>query len=211
MFDQITEKLKRRLSLPLPGMEAQRVMMPAESAKARFNLDKTDVKRGGVLILLYPKNGHTYLPLTLRPDYGGTHSGQVSLPGGKYEKEDGHITNTALRETHEEIGVNSKHITVLGTLTDLYIPPSNFRVTPVVGVIPKEPSFAIDTFEVQKLIETPVDHLLDEERKKRKDILVRNGRRINAPYFDIHGMVVWGATAMILSEFKMILEEITED
>lgn len=208
MLKLFVEDLQRKLKNPLPGIEAQSAMMPVESTKERFDLPDKNVKRGGVLLLLYQQNNEVYIPLTQRHDYGGVHGGQVSLPGGKLEDQDQDIIATALRETHEEIGISQEMIAVLGTLTDLYIPPSNFRVTPVVGYIQESPDFIIDPREVKELIETPVQYILDEQNLKRKDILVRNGMRINAPYFDIHGKTVWGATAMILSEFRHLLQSL---
>ncbi len=207
IFSEIIQKLELKLQSDLPGQVAQRLMMPVESTRARFDLDKKDVRRGGVLILLYNNGGDVYLPLTQRHDYGGTHGGQVSLPGGKLEQQDKDIMATALRETHEEIGVDPTHVSIIGELTDLYIPPSNFRVTPFVGYVDTRPKFELDSFEVKELIETPLSHLLDTSRRKRKDITVRNGFRLNAPYFDVQGKVVWGATAMILSEFTSLLKE----
>lgn len=206
-FDEIIQKLEFKLKTELPGHKAQQIMMPVESTRARFDLDKTDVRRGGVLILIYKIGDAAYIPLTQRHDYGGTHGGQVSLPGGKLEEGDDNIMSTALRETHEEIGVQPERVNIIGELTDLYIPPSNFRVTPFVGFVNEKPQFNIDTFEVKELIETPMAHLLDKSKRKRKDITVRNGFRLNAPYFDVHGKVVWGATAMILAEFVSLLQE----
>ncbi|MTI19802.1 CoA pyrophosphatase [Fulvivirga sp. RKSG066] len=206
MLEDLVKHLSQKVNNGLPGMEAQQLMMPVESTRERFNLDKKDVRRGGVLILLYQKEGSIFMPLTQRHDYGGTHGGQVSLPGGKFEEIDTDITSTALRETREEIGIAESQINVIGRLTDLYIPPSNFRVTPVIGYIKQKPAFEIDTFEVKELIEVRIDELLDLEKRKRKDITVRQGIKLNAPYFDLGGRVVWGATAMILSEFVTILD-----
>lgn len=208
MLDHFINQIRTKLEGELPGENAQRLMMPVESTRARFDLNRPDAKRGGVLILFYAKSNSIFIPLTQRHDYGGTHGGQVSLPGGKMEKQDSSIIDTALRETHEEIGIHSKKIQVLGQLSDLYIPPSNFQVTPVVGFIDEEPDFNLDAYEVKELIEAPLTDLLDAEKKKTKDIEVRGGFRINAPYFDIKGRVVWGATAMILSELHQIVSEI---
>lgn len=206
-FEEIIQKLELKFKAALPGQAAHEIMMPVESTRARFDLDRKDVKRGGVLILIYKNGKEAFIPLTQRHDYGGTHGGQVSLPGGKLEEDDENITATALRETYEEIGISPESVTLIGELTDLYIPPSNFRVTPIVGYLHEQPKFSIDTFEVKELIETPMKHLLDKSRRKRKDITVRNGFRLNAPYFDVHGKVVWGATAMILAEFTSLLSD----
>lgn len=207
MIYKFVDLLQERLGRPLPGAEAQRIMMPKESTEARFDLNRNDVRLGGVMVLLYPKNNEIYLPLTQRHDYRGTHGGQVSFPGGKWEEGDPDLEFTALRETYEEIGVQQSDVQVIGRLTDLYIPPSNFRVSPVVGYVDKYPEFNIDPYEVEALIEVPLSMLVKETTLKRKDILVRGNYQLNAPFFDIEGKVVWGATAMMLSELVALVRE----
>ncbi|MBL3655964.1 NUDIX hydrolase [Fulvivirga sediminis] len=207
-FKEFIDKLQNRLKSPLPGANAQRIMMPAESTEERFNLDKKDVRLGGVMVLFYEKEDGIYLPLTQRHDYKGTHGGQVSLPGGKWEEEDENLEATALRETHEEIGISPDDVTVIGKLSDLYIPPSNFRVSPFIGYTSRKPNFNIDTYEVKELLETPVNVLEDKAYRKQKDILVRSHLRLKAPYFDVNGKVVWGATAMMLAELVSLIDEI---
>ena len=160
----------------------------------------------GVLVAFYQKNNEWCIPLTLRHDYGGTHSGQVSFPGGKMENEDDTIQLTALREAQEEVGIEPQKVKIVGQLSDLYIPPSNFRVTPVVGVLDQAPEFVLDHFEVKELIEAPLSLLRSERTVKRKDIKVGNRFKINVPYFDVYGQVVWGATAMMLSELLAIID-----
>ncbi|UII25644.1 CoA pyrophosphatase [Fulvivirga maritima] len=207
-FEEFINKLQDRLKEPLPGAHAQRIMMPAESTEERFNLDKEDVRLGGVMVLFYEKEDGIYLPLTQRHDYNGTHGGQVSLPGGKWEEDDDNLEATALRETHEEIGVNPDDVTVIGKLSDLYIPPSNFRVSPFIGYTAIKPNFTIDPYEVKELLEAPVNVLEDKTYRKQKDILVRSRFRLKAPYFDVNGKVVWGATAMMLAELMSLIDEI---
>lgn len=211
MIRDFTSRLERRLMQPLPGADAQRIMMPVESTKARFELNQDDARLGAVLILFYPLDGEIYLPLTQRHDYGGTHGGQVSFPGGKWEETDTDLEHTALRETFEEIGVRQSDITVIGRLTDLYIPPSNFRVTPIVGFVESRPDFKIDPYEVKELVETPISLLIKESTVKRKDIPVRGAYSLNAPFFDIAGKTIWGATAMMLSELVELVREIRTD
>lgn len=202
----ITE-LQHKLQQHLLGQEAHLKMMPKESAKIRFDEERMAKARlSSVLILFYEKQGEIYLPLTQRNDYKGTHSGQVSFPGGKWEPEDIELVNTAKREAREEIGVPESDVEVIGQLSDLFIPPSNFRVSPFVSFTDKEPQFVIDPYEVKELLEVPLDHLLDDSVLKRKDIDISNGFKMNAPYFELEGKVVWGATAMMLSELKTILQ-----
>lgn len=211
MIRDFISRLEDRLKRPLPGAEAQKRMMPVESTVDRFDLNQSNARVGGVLILFYPRGNDIYIPLTQRHDYGGTHGGQISLPGGKREEDDTDLECTALRETHEEIGVKSADIRVIGKLTDLYIPPSNFRVTPVVGYTTSSPQFDIDPYEVKELVETPLSLLVRESTVKRKDILVGGSYRLHAPFFDIAGKTVWGATAMMLAELVELIREIEPD
>ena len=198
--------LKSRLQDPLPGEDAHVKMMPRGSDPRRFDKTKMDNARlSSVLILFYHKNGQWHIPLTQRHDYGGTHSGQVSLPGGKIEPDDVDLIHTAIRETHEEIGVPPAQVEVIGSLSDIYIPPSNFKVTPVVGYAAQHPDFKLDSYEVKELMEVTLDDLLDDALIKTKSFDVRGGYRIQAPYFELNQKVVWGATAMILSELVEVM------
>lgn len=207
-FKSLIQKLKEALQQALPGEEAQKLMIPRMEPTDRF--DKTSMKSarpGGVLILLYQKNNEVFFPLIQRPVYNGAHSGQISLPGGKKEPDDLNIIDTAQRETFEEIGVPSDLIQVIGRLSPLFIPVSNFVIEPVVGYIDKSPQFQLDEREVVRLIEAKI---LDLQIKAplEKMINTSSGIQLMAPYFDIEQNVVWGATAMILSEFRQILNNI---
>jgi 8-oxo-dGTP pyrophosphatase MutT (NUDIX family) len=213
-FSSTVEKIKEKLTGTLPGASAHDIMMPAgKSASHRKMMQdrEVDVKLGGVMILLFPVKSKICFPLTLRQDYPGVHSGQISLPGGRMEPDDEDLLMTALRETEEEIGVPYGKINVLGTLSQLYIPPSRYNITPVVGYLKETPSFNIDPREVKELIVADLSHLTDPKYRKRKSLLVRESYQLDAPYFDIHDQVVWGATGMILSEFSHIIEGIEKD
>lgn len=206
-INKFTEVLKTAIQSP-PGMVAYEAMMP-EIRKRIGNLDVLKIKGAklsSVLILLYFHEGKIYLPLTKRHDYKGTHGGQISFPGGKEEDDDKSRVHTALREAQEEIGVVSEEINILGTLSEIYIPPSNFKVLPVLGFANKKPTFVREEFEVEKIIEVELSDFIDKDNHKAKDIEVRNATLKNTPYFDIQGHVVWGATAMILSELVYVLE-----
>jgi 8-oxo-dGTP pyrophosphatase MutT (NUDIX family) len=166
---------------------------------------REDAQPSGVLILFYPVGNKIYTVFILRPTYEGVHSGQVSLPGGKQEPGDLDITETALREASEEIGVDSKEVQIIGKLTDLYIPPSNFLVTPVVGYSLSRPTFRIDPFEVEKIIEAELSLLLYNPTIEQLKITVRDGMEIEAPAYIMDGNIIWGATAMIISELREIV------
>jgi len=216
MLDDFKYELRKFLNKPLPGINAQKLMAPSTSDHGRFNLEeKKNARLGAVLILLFPKDNQVYFPLILRPEYDGIHAGQISLPGGKKEDSDSDLIETALRETREEIGIDTADVEILGSLTDLYITVSNFKVRPVVGISNSTPSCVPDKSEVEQIIETDINNILDDSLIKEKEIVVERNmpdfnfkHRLNAPYFDIDGHVVWGATAMILSEFSVILKQI---
>ena len=203
-----SESLKKRLKVRLPGQDAQKIMMPeAGSLIDRFSIDiKKGANEGAVLILLYKKNGEVYFPLTQRHEYDGAHSGQISFPGGKGEDKDESVVQTALRETEEEIGVDQSSVKIIGRLTDLFIIASNFNVRPVIGFVDAPPNFVVDSREVAHVIEVSISQLLNDAILKEKEIVFKNKYSLTAPYFDFDGHHVWGATAMMLSEFKEVLK-----
>jgi 8-oxo-dGTP pyrophosphatase MutT (NUDIX family) len=206
-FSDFLNKLSLRLSLPLPGAAAHEPLraVPADSAKLMFN-HKLPPKPGSVLILLYEEAGVIKFPLTKRATYKGAHSGQVSLPGGKKELGETDF-ETALRECEEEIGVRRSEINVLGRLTDFFVMPSNFLVVPVVGYTSVKPSFKADPVEVDALLDANLLLLLADDSVKEKEIVVANEFRLKAPHFEIDGEIVWGATAMMLNEFRVVARE----
>jgi len=167
-----------------------------------------NAKLGGVLILFYPFQKSIHTVLIQRPTYKGVHSGQVAFPGGQREPGDKDMLETALREAFEEVGVPKKEVNVVGELTKLYVPPSNFLITPVVGFSENRPDFVIDKNEVVEIIEPAVTELLNEKIVGTKSIKVMQDISIEAPYYDIQGRVVWGATAMIISELNEILKRL---
>ncbi|MGB3181658.1 MAG: CoA pyrophosphatase [Cyclobacteriaceae bacterium] len=192
----------------LPGEEAQYRMSPSKRRTGDFtDIERRNPRRGGVMLLLYPDGEHWYFPLIRRPDYPGVHGGQVSFPGGKLEQGENAL-DAALRETEEEIGVPVQTIQVLGPMSRLYIPPSNFLVSPFVGLLEEKPVFVPEPLEVEDIIHARVDHLLETELRKTTSITTGGGFKITAPYFDLEGHIVWGATAMMLSEFAVLLEEV---
>lgn len=200
---QFTKTLNAELNNGLPGFAAQKIMSPSIRDHALKTSDPTIAKDSSVLLLFYPKNGQLYLPFMKRTTGNTSHSGQISLPGGKYEESDENRTITAIRETNEELGVECKKIKILGFLTELYIPVSNFMVLPVLGYCEKRPDFKLSEFEVEEIIEMPVSQLFADENIGEYTIK-KNGIDIIAPYFNAKGHKIWGATAMILSELREI-------
>jgi 8-oxo-dGTP pyrophosphatase MutT (NUDIX family) len=206
MLSEVSKSLRQRLSLPLPGQEAQFKMAHAERRmnSARYKM-REDHRKGAVLILLYECGDTIKFPLIIRPVYDGIHSGQVALP---FDAEDITLQNTARREAAEETGVFMENIEIIGSLSKLYIPPSNFLVYPFIAIHHGKPVFVPHAREVARIVEMDAEKILDEKLIGEKNIKLSNGMSILTPYFDIHGLTVWGATAMILSEFKSVLYEI---
>ena len=207
-FKKILAHLEDMFRISLPGMEGQLPMAPLPLEEERFAIkEQISTRKGAVLFLLYPDGDNCLLPFIKRPIYEGVHSGQISLPGGKFENGDADLQATALRETGEELGVNADDILVLGGLSKLYIPPSNFTVYPYLGYVSYTPEFAPDPREVDRLIIGDFKRLVNKAVRKKKEIELANGQVIQAPYFDIQGEVVWGATAMMLSELIFLWEK----
>lgn len=169
------------------------------------DIDRRSVRLGSVLISLYLHNEELHTVLMKRPSYKGVHSGQVSFPGGKKEDGDDDLITTALREAHEEVGIVPDKVNIIGTLSELYIPPSNFLVLPVLGYLEEKPELVPDMHEVEAILEVPFKHFFQKESLKEGNIPVGNGYKIKAPYFDVEGHVVWGATAMILNEMMEVV------
>ncbi|MBI5564229.1 MAG: CoA pyrophosphatase [Chloroflexi bacterium] len=198
------EDIRAALQQPLPGLAAQIKLAPEYRLSSLRNDPPANARPAGVLILLYAHAGEWHFPLMKRVEDGLTHSGQISLPGGSQEAGES-IRETALREACEEIGAGCTEVEVLGQLTTIYIQPSNFLVTPTVGQVDHRPDFKCDLREVAELIEVPMSTLFDPNVVKREPWTLR-GTQVEVPFFQIGSHKVWGATAMILSEFKMILE-----
>lgn len=195
------DDVRRALNLPDFDPHAAQLRMAPRPRPIRRPDRPGQPRLGGVLILLYPRDGELYFVLTQRPEYNGVHSGQISLPGGKHEGEETMIA-TALRETCEEVGV-CEGIEVLGTLAELYIPPSDFEVHPVVGYIPQRPTWHPDALEVAGIIETPLRLLFDDAIKGSEAVFRADvNMTLNIYFYLIEGRKVWGATAAILSEFE---------
>lgn len=203
MNNKIPDLISKKLELELPGTAAHGRMMSYGRKSAReVRAEGLQPRIGAVLMLLYPDRGQWHTVLIERPKYEGTHSGQIAFPGGKQEDSDKDLVETALRETEEEVGVSPSMVNVLGELTELYIPPSNFLVQPILGFASEKPNFVADPREVEVILETPVEEFFIPGNKKEKDIFLPNyNMSIKAPYFDVHQRTVWGATAMMIQEF----------
>jgi 8-oxo-dGTP pyrophosphatase MutT (NUDIX family) len=179
---------------------AQMKMAPRPRITVRLPETPGQPRQGGVLILLYEKMGQTHLVLTRRRDDLQSHAGQVSFPGGR--REDGEsLQTTALRETFEEVGILPTELALLGRLSSLYIPPSDYEVHPFVAWYTNgRPTFIPQESEVAEILEVPLSHLLDPATRLEEPWEIR-GFQLNVPFYLVTGHKVWGATAMMLSEF----------
>jgi 8-oxo-dGTP pyrophosphatase MutT (NUDIX family) len=157
------------------------------------------------MILLYPENGSIHTVFMQRPDYDGVHGGQISFPGGKKEPEDEDVIRTALREAHEETGIDPGKVEVIGSLTPLFIPVSNMIVTPVVGGMIEKPVYNYRSEEVVFLIDADMNRFLDPSIVRSKPFEIR-GELLDVKYFDYENHTIWGATAMILNELLTIIK-----
>lgn len=156
-------------------------------------------RESAVLLLLFPDADELWLPLTVRSSRLTTHRGEVSLPGGGVDPDDPTPHHTALREAEEEIGVDPAMVEVIGTLSSFYIPPSNNRLTPVVGLSREMPTLRADPEEVEAVFSVPLRQLLDPATV-RVELWERRGIKMHVPFFLLEGHKVWGATAILLSE-----------
>lgn len=206
--DEFKSRMIVRLTEPLPGVEAQMKLSPQPVNLDRFVVrERPDARPCAVLILFHRGDSGLHFPLIQRPVYLGAHSGQVALPGGKHELEDENLIYTALREAKEEIGADPSAIKILGTLSELYVPASNFKVLPVVAFTDASPTFVPDQHEVVEVLSASVQELF-QQKIEIKEMMVGEGMKIISPYYQVNNRVIWGATAMMLAELLQVLEEV---
>jgi 8-oxo-dGTP pyrophosphatase MutT (NUDIX family) len=211
-FDEFLSLSSKIKNIKLPG-ESSHLKMAPPSRKALLNVPEASIgqiKKAGVLALFYPdKARQTKFMLILRKTYEGIHSAQVGLPGGKLEIQDNSIQAAALRETYEEIGVPTHDIRILQELTGLYIAPSNFYVHPFMAISINTPFFMRQEEEVEALIEVDLQHFLDDNVVMNNRVKAFYNIDVEVPTFLLNGHIVWGATAMILSEIKDLLKQLS--
>jgi 8-oxo-dGTP pyrophosphatase MutT (NUDIX family) len=207
MITELAGYLKEQLKGDLPGERAHVEMAPINRPMPDEARSWKDTKLSGVLILLYPHKDKIHTALMMRPDYNGVHAKQVSFPGGKKENTDSDIRQTALREANEEMGILSEHVDIIGDLSELYIPPSKSLVTPVLGYSQSRPEFQRDEKEVEEIIEADLFELLNDDSYSEIEIAMPDYVLKEVPAFLYNGFTIWGATAMMLNEFKWLLKE----
>jgi 8-oxo-dGTP pyrophosphatase MutT (NUDIX family) len=209
-FQDFLKYVPKLLEATLPASEAHYKMAPIERIESLKNLTIVgeNPQTAAVMMLFYPKKDKTHLVLIVRNSYEGIHSAQIAFPGGKYEVDDLNFETTALRETQEEIGIEASKMKIIRPFTQLYIQPSNFMVYPFLGICKEEPIFIPNSSEVADIIELPLSIFLNEEIVVSVNISTSYANNISVPAFNISEHIVWGATAMILSELKEVIKKV---
>jgi len=210
-FDEFLQSVSKIENIPLPAESSQFKMSPPfrEQLQAQKKNAIKNAKNAGVVALFYPDQEHeTKLVLILRKTYKGVHSAQVGFPGGKVEKTDASIKDAAIRETWEEVGVPQSEVEILCAMTKVYIPPSNFFVYPFIGISRCTPKFVKQDTEVEDIIEVTLQDFISESSVVTKTVSTSYSVEVDVPAFHLNNHIVWGATAMMLSEIKDLLKEL---
>ena len=204
LFNDFIKYIPKIEKETLFSTDAHAKMAPLERIsylKEENYMDKNP-RKAAVLMLFYPKNEVTHLALIVRNSYPGVHSSQIGFPGGKLEEFDADLEETALRETHEEVGIHPEKIKIIKPFSEIYIPPSNFLVAPFMGVSHEELSFIPDLDEVKRVLEFSIADFLDDNSITKVKMSTSYATDIEFPAFMVDKYVVWGATAMMMSELK---------
>ncbi len=202
MIDLIESELQNKL----PGRAAQYQMAPSDRAIRDQALNLKEIKKSAVLVLLFYKNNKLHLLLTQRANYNGAHGGQISFPGGKFEADkDTNLLDTAIRETAEEIFLKRDSFRILGKLSSLNIPISKICVQPYLAFCSDISQAKSDGYEVIDLYEVPISLLQNSENTKWE-----NSSELKYPYYDFNKKVIWGATAMMISELLEVINRLKQ-
>lgn len=200
MQNEFINNLIEALQSTLPGTEAHRKLAPPGRELIAPDYKINSIQKSGVLFLLFPVNDRIFTCLIKRPSSMKHHPGQIGFPGGKVEKEDIDAKATAIREAEEEVGLIPGSYSILGRLSDLYVPVSNFIIYPFIAWSNHQPRFTCEPGEVEEILLFPVQDFIESEQLHYTEIQTVTGL-LQVPYYPFSGDMVWGATAMILSEF----------
>ena len=210
-FQEFSNKSSKLKKISLPGEKAHYKLAPVfrlQELEENQN-QKIEPRHAAVMMVFYPDpDDEVRFVLILRKTYQGVHSNQIAFPGGRVEVEDRDFAHTALRETEEEVGIPQRDIEVIMELTSLYIPPSNFWVRPYVGLMQQTPTLVPQETEVEAILEINLDDFLSDSFLTKQTLHTTSAGDIEVPAFLLNDHIVWGATAMILSEMKEILKQV---
>lgn len=208
-FNYFKNNVSKLAEIPLGGLVAQFELAPKFRQKYTEEfLEASNAKKAAVLALFYPnEQGKTSFLLTLRASYNGTHASQISFPGGKFDSSDDSLENTALREAQEEVGIFRNDVCIFKQMTDVFIPPSNFMVTPFLGLLDYTPTLTKNE-EVAENISVLLEDLFNDKSCSTAVVTTSYAENIPVPCFNLSNFMVWGATAMMLNEIKVLLKEI---
>lgn len=198
--------LKENLKKGLPGFKAHQSMSPIDRPiKGMPNFNIENYRKSAVLICCYPHQNEVYTALIKRKAYEGVHSAQFGFPGGRYEEQDIHLKQTALREAEEEVNIISTEVNIISCLTEICIPVSNFIVYPFLSTTQNRPNFIPDKTEVDFILELPINEIVNTQNITTSKVKMDNGLKAEVPCFKFNEHIVWGATALMLAEFKELL------
>ena len=207
-FQHFITQLEITITNYLPGEESQQKMRVNYDQSIELPFSKNNSTASAVLILLYLKDNEIHFFLTKRSNEMEHHKGQISLPGGTQEENE-ELTHTALRETQEEIGINKTSISIIGSMTPLFVPVTGFMIYPFIGYSINKLDPKPDPVEVETIFSVNIFDLLNKDNRTAEQRNIR-GYNVKVPYFKLNDYQVWGATAMILSEFKDLIKSIKE-
>lgn len=203
--DDFLRDLRTKLAQKAGVTAHHKVMSYARQSAEQARFMVPPPKQSAVLMLLFLQHSEWHTAFMLRPERQGVHSNQLSFPGGKWELSDASLEHTAMRETYEEVGVQVPQHCIAGDLTQVYIPPSHFLVKPFVAVLPEAPTFTINPDEVSELLVQPLSFFLSAHRVVEREMLLPSTSQVvKIPTFDVQGKLLWGATAMMVQEFRML-------
>jgi len=214
-MQELIQFLNQRLQKKLPhhdvrneGLDPQMLrLLLQEEENTKIQFQKTPPRICAVMIAIYQETQQLILPMMLRPTKSRAHPGQISFPGGKREEQDQDLIETAIRETEEEIGVSVSRTNVIGSLTPVYIPPSNSLVTPIIGYLDGKPSYTPAPDEVDRVLDVKIEDLRNPANKKAKKVILTNGEYFNMPAFAVNDVFIWGGTARMIMELNKLVTE----